>query len=98
MWQAHRDRWFPPVLRGVEIGAIDVVQLDADVAGCVSTWLRNGGHLTPERSRILAACVEDLDAVIGMFTDGEELHYLLQLRIMAAAVLARRRHVRAVGG
>lgn len=89
MWQAHCDRWFPPLLRGAEVGTIDVVLLDADTAGCVSTWLGNGGHLDPERSRILAACVEDLDTVIAVFTDGEESHYLQQLQIMAAAVLAR---------
>jgi hypothetical protein len=89
MWQAHCDRWFPPLLRGAEVGDIDVVLLDADTAGCVSTWLGNAGHLDPERSRILATCVEDLDTVIAVFTDAEESYYLQQLRIMAAAVLAR---------
>jgi hypothetical protein len=89
MWQAHRDRWFPPLLRGAEVGDIDVVLLDADTAGCVSTWLGNGGRLPPETSRILAACVEDLDTLLGVFTDGEERYYLQQLRIMAAAVLAK---------
>jgi len=88
MWQAHRDRWFPPRLRGAEVEDIDVILLDANVAGCVNTWLRGGGRLTPERSRILAACVEDLDKVIGVFTDGEEQYYLEQLRTMAAVVLA----------
>ena len=88
MWHAHRDRWFPPSLRGAEVGNIDVVLLDAVTAGCVSTWLGNGGHLTVETSRILASCVEDLNMVIGAFNDGEELYYLQQLRIMAAGVLA----------
>jgi hypothetical protein len=89
MWQAHCDRWFPPLLRGAEVGDIDVVLLDADTAGCVSTWLGNGGRLPLETSRILATRVEDLDTVLGMFTDGEERYYLQQLRIMAAAVLAK---------
>jgi hypothetical protein len=33
--------------------------------------------------------VEALDTVLGVFTDGEEWYYLQQLRIMAAAVLAK---------
>jgi hypothetical protein len=38
MWQAHCDRWFPPLLRGAEVGDIDVVLLDAETAGCVSAY------------------------------------------------------------
>jgi hypothetical protein len=72
-----------PLLRGAEVGDIDVVLLDADIAGCVSTWLGNGGHPTVETPRILATCVKDLDTVIAVFPDGEEQYYLQQLRIMA---------------
>jgi hypothetical protein len=32
MWQAHCDRSFPPLLRGAEVGDIDVVLLDAETA------------------------------------------------------------------
>ena len=88
MWQAHCDRWFPPLLRGAEVGDIDVVLLDSDTAGCVSAWLSDGGHLDPHRTRILAACAKDLDTVLAAFTHGEEQYYLQQLRILAAAVLA----------
>lgn len=48
-----------------------------------------GGHLDPRRTRILEACVKDLDTVLAVFTDGEEQYYLQQLRILAAAVLAK---------
>jgi hypothetical protein len=89
MWRSHRDRWFPPLLRGAEVGDIDVVQLDADTAGYVSTRLADGGRLDPERTRILTACVKDLDTVLAGFADGEERYYLQQLRILATAVLAR---------
>lgn len=43
----------------------------------------------PGAGRRESACVEDLDTVIAVFTDGEESHYLQQLQIMVAAVLAR---------
>lgn len=89
MWQAHCDRWFPPLLRGAEVGNIDLVLLDSCTAGCVSSWLSDGGHLDPERTRILEACVKDLDRVTAVFADGEEQHYLQQLRVLAAAVLAK---------
>jgi hypothetical protein len=91
MWRAHRDRRFPPRLRGAEVADIDVVMLDSDTAGCVNAWLGGGGHLDPERMRILAACVKNLDAVLTVFTDGAEQHYLQQLRILAVVVLAKTR-------
>jgi hypothetical protein len=89
MWRAHYDRQFPPLLQGAEVGNIDLVLLDADTAGCVSSWLSNGGHLDPKRALILEACVKDLDTVLAVFVDGEELHYLQRLRILALAVLVR---------
>lgn len=89
MWQAHYDRWFPPLLRGAEVGNIDLVLLDSDTAGCVSSWLSNGGHLDLQRTRILEACARDLDTVLTVFVEGEEQYYLQQLRVLAAAVLAK---------
>jgi len=61
LWQAHRNRKFPPRLRDAEVGDVDVVLLDACIAGCVGTWLSNGGHLDLERSQTLATCLEDLE-------------------------------------
>ncbi|MFE0420454.1 hypothetical protein [Streptomyces tendae] len=43
LWQEHRDAEFPANLRGVEVEDIDMVLLDADTAGCASTWIDNGG-------------------------------------------------------
>lgn len=43
----------------------------------------------PKGTLILEACVQDLDTVLAVFTDGEEQHYLQQLRILAEAVLAK---------
>ena len=57
-------------------------------AASVPGW-PTGAASTPERARILTACVKDLDTVLAVFTDGEEWHYLQQLRILATAVLAR---------
>ncbi|MEU5011090.1 hypothetical protein AB0G35_12445 [Streptomyces sp. NPDC021749] len=67
-----------------------MVLLDADTAGCVLTWLNNGGTLDPERSRILQSCIEDLDRVIPEITDSAGIQYyqrLRQLALLAAASL-----------
>ncbi|WP_392972479.1 hypothetical protein [Streptomyces sp. LN245] len=45
LWQEHLDAAFPAGLRGAEPAGIDVVLLDATAAGCVSTWLSDGGAL-----------------------------------------------------
>src|SRR5947209_20525345 len=89
LWQAHRNRKFPPRLRDAEVGDVDVVLLDACIAGCVGTWLSNGGHLDLERSQTLATCLEDLEQVLAVLTDAEGVEYLQRLRELAAAVLAR---------
>lgn len=89
LWQAHRNRKFPARLRGAEVGDVDVVLLDACIAGCVSTWLSNGGHLDLKRSQALASFLEDLEQVLAVLDDAEGVEYLQRLRDLAVAVLAR---------
>ncbi|MFE0629417.1 hypothetical protein ACFW3D_20960 [Streptomyces sp. NPDC058864] len=62
--------------------------LDADTAGCVLTWLNNGGALDRERSRILQRCIEDLDRVIPAITDPAGIQYYRRLRRLALLVAA----------
>jgi hypothetical protein len=35
MWKEHREAVFPSVSRGRDVDGIDLVMLDADIAGCV---------------------------------------------------------------
>lgn len=88
LWREHRHAPFPACLRGAEFGGTDMVMLDADTAGCVLTWLNNGGTLDPERSRILQSCVEDLDRVIPEITDPAGIEYYQRLRRLALLVTA----------
>ncbi|SCF93947.1 hypothetical protein GA0115280_120052 [Streptomyces sp. Cmuel-A718b] len=37
LWREHQQAPFPAGLRGAERADIDLVLLDADIAGCVST-------------------------------------------------------------
>jgi hypothetical protein len=62
-----------------------MVLLDAQTAGCVSTWLNNRGHLDPWRQTVIAACLDQLDAVLPRL-DGPEADYYRRLRHVAALI------------
>jgi hypothetical protein len=42
LWNEHRSTTFPKACRGKDVSGIDLVMLDADVAGCVNTFLDRG--------------------------------------------------------
>ncbi|WP_241740740.1 hypothetical protein [Streptomyces sp. L2] len=84
LWQEHLRAAFPAGLRGAEPGGVDIVLLDAAIAGCVSTRQDNGGSLDPERHRILRDSVADLDQILALITGAEEVQYLRRLRQLAA--------------
>ncbi|SFJ76384.1 hypothetical protein [Streptomyces pini] len=83
LWQEHLDAGFPAGLRGVEFEGIDMVMLDADTAGCVCTWLNNGGALDPERRRILQTRLEDLARVIPQISAPSGRQYYQRLHRLA---------------
>ncbi|MFF7887757.1 hypothetical protein ACH40F_40765 [Streptomyces sp. NPDC020794] len=60
---------FPARLRGEELAGVDMVMLDADIAGCVVTWQGNQGSLDEDRHQILLSCVRDLDKVLPLLTE-----------------------------
>jgi hypothetical protein len=74
---------FPTSLRGVDIADTSVVMLDADVAGCVQTWLAAAGELDDERWNRLAQCLEDLDMVMPLLSAGAEAVYFDACRTIA---------------
>ncbi|MFD5733479.1 hypothetical protein ACFWIY_11670 [Streptomyces sioyaensis] len=88
LWQEHRHAPFPADLRGAELAGADMVLLDADIAGCVFTWLNNSGTLAPKRSRILRRCIEDLDRVLPEITEPAGIQYYQRLRQLALLVSA----------
>ncbi|MER7682155.1 hypothetical protein [Streptomyces sp. NPDC096934] len=87
LWQEHVEASFPAGLRGTEPGGIDMVWLDAAVAGCVSTWLSSGGSLDAGRMQILREGVADLDHVVRVITRAEELRYTRRLRELAVLIV-----------
>jgi hypothetical protein len=89
LWTAHLQAPFPPRLRGAEIAGIDMVLLDADTAGCVSTWLNHHGQLDPWRQAVIAACLAELNTVLPQL-DGIDADYYRRLRELAALICSPR--------
>jgi hypothetical protein len=87
VWKAHRDAAFPGRLRSADIAGVDIVMLDADVAGCVSSWLDNGGAIDDRRWDILASCERDLERVVPQLS-GYEADYCQRLLDMTAVILS----------
>jgi len=86
LWQQHLDRPFPPRVRGEEVDGVDMVMLDADIAGCVDTWLGSSSDLDAARIGILRACFDDVDRVLPNLSDPSENAYYSALRDLAIAV------------
>ncbi|MGW6012483.1 hypothetical protein [Streptomyces sp. NPDC055210] len=83
LWDEHLAAPFPTALRAAERAGIDLVMLDADIAGCVSTWRSRGGSLDADRQRLLRGCINDLDQVVPLLAKSEEIHYYQRLRRLA---------------
>ncbi|MFG2772805.1 hypothetical protein [Streptomyces sp. NPDC048350] len=86
LWQEHMRAPFPAGLRGADRAGIDLVRLDADIAGCVSTWQSNDGSLDAERHRILHYRIADLEQILPMLSATEDLSYWQRLHQLAQLV------------
>ncbi|MBV1856420.1 hypothetical protein [Catellatospora tritici] len=84
LWQAHRQAPFPGRLRNVDVAGVCMVMLDADVAGCVSTWLNRGGTIDGGRWNVLSACEQELLRVVPELIDDEAAYYrrLLEMTVL----------------
>jgi len=78
LWRRHAKEAFPARLTSVDVLGIEMVTLDADIAGCVGTWLHNGGTLDDRRWNVLAARKRELSRVLPELA-GEETAYFRRL-------------------
>ena len=85
IWQEHQEATFPSACRGVDIDGIDFVMLDADIAGCVSTFLKRR-TLDLWRTAILGVCYRNVTyALAQMPVEGRP--YFQRLERLARLVL-----------
>ena len=85
LWRDHQAASFPSGCGGKEIEGIDLVMLDADIAGCVSTFV-SAGHLDLDRKRILSQCREEIEVVLQSL-QGEAKDYYTRLHKLAVLIL-----------
>ena len=86
LWKAHQEAAFPRRLIVEEVAGVEMVMLDADVAGSIMSWLGNGGDIDDRRWDVLAVCEQNLIRVIPELAD-YEASYFQRLLEMAVLVL-----------
>jgi hypothetical protein len=84
-WTDLNRRLFPSQCNCKAVNGIDLLMIDADVAGCISTFLRHG-TLDGERVEILQFSRKRLNQVIAGL-DGHPRFYFRRLKQVASAVL-----------
>jgi hypothetical protein len=87
LWAEHQEADFPDRLRGEEIAGVDMVMLDADVAGCVQTWVGSKRRLGEPHRSYLTRCLDDLNRVLRLLDDPSERMYYERLRALARLAL-----------
>ncbi|MEU1289804.1 hypothetical protein [Kitasatospora sp. NPDC005856] len=87
LWEEHRRALYPDSFRGVDIEGVELILLDADVAGLVQREL-NGG-LDDSGIAILWVCIADLDKIIPLINSEYCVSYFAKLRTMAKLAAAR---------
>jgi spore coat protein CotH len=85
LWQEHLATPFPKRLRGKDINGIDFVMLDADIAGCVSSFLEEG-KLNLYQTAMLGLSYQRASHVVSLLSD-EEAAYYERLERLAELVL-----------
>ncbi|GJF32710.1 hypothetical protein KNE206_54100 [Kitasatospora sp. NE20-6] len=87
LWEEHRHALYPDSFRGVDIEGVELILLDADVAGLVRREL-NGG-LDDHGIAVLWACIADLDKIVPLINSEYCASYFARLRTMAKLAAAR---------
>jgi len=74
VWKEHREASFPSVCRGRDVDGIDFVVLDADIAGCVSTFLQRR-QLDLWRTAVLGVCYRNVTYVLARTPIEGRVHF-----------------------
>jgi len=85
LWKQHWDASFPDGLRDLEIDGVDLTLLDADIAGCISTFVERG-NLNLFQTAALGLCYKNAFSVSSRLNkEGSE--YFSRLERLAELVL-----------
>jgi len=86
LWPEHSASSFPQGYVGKVINGIDLPLLDAEIAGCIHTYVHNSGELDHRHIEILRKSLTDLNTIV-LLLNSEELMYFNRLRNLAILVL-----------
>ncbi|MFF8471944.1 hypothetical protein [Streptomyces griseus] len=87
LWEHHLRAPFPDGFRGVDLDGVDLVLLDADVAGLVQRELKIG--LDDGGIAYLWGCIADLDKIVPLINEEYCASYFTKLRTMAQVAAVR---------
>jgi hypothetical protein len=85
LWQEHLAAPFPKGFHGKDVNGIDLVMLDANIAGCIDTFLERG-TLNLYQLAMLGLSYRDVSYVIPIL-DEEGAAYFWRLERLAELVL-----------
>jgi hypothetical protein len=87
-WEVHCAAEFPRGCAGTSVSGYDLVSLDADVAGCVDTFLRHVGQLDVQSTAILGRGYRAATLAARELPSEEAQRYFRRLETLAGAVLS----------
>ena len=85
LWEEHLATPFPKGFRGKDLNGIDFVMLDANIAGCVQTFVERG-KLNMFQAAMLGLSYRDASFVVPTLND-EGAAYFWRLERLAELVL-----------
>jgi len=85
LWQEHLDAPFPKDFRGKDINGVDFVVLDANIAGCVDTYLEHG-DLNLFQTATLGLSYKEASFIVSILNK-EGANYFWRLERLAELVL-----------
>jgi hypothetical protein len=87
LYNEHLTTPFPDK-RGDEIFGIDLVLIDSDTAGLISTYIGSRGQLSGDNIRILNHCYSDLKTIVKELS-GTDRQYFARLQNIAGLIIER---------
>ncbi|MFF2073495.1 hypothetical protein ACFVXG_01920 [Kitasatospora sp. NPDC058162] len=86
LWEEHRRAPYPDSFRGIDVEDVELILLDADVAGLIQRELTGG--LDDSGIAILWACIADLEKVVPLINSAWTDRQMDRLRRRAVGRLA----------
>src|SRR5262249_30349579 len=86
LYREHQGAPFPAECRCRAVRGYDLIHLDANTMGCVSTFLQRDGRLDPWWLAVLGLCYRGLTLAAAAL-EGEARDYFVRLEKVAGLVL-----------